>query len=459
VGCGILPYLNQLVEVLKNGLEDEHQKVRTISAMAISALAEASSPYGIEAFDSVLRPLWEGIRRQRGKVLAAFLKAIGFIVPLTDITAQNHYTREVMVIILREFQSQDEEMTKIVLKVIKQCISVEGVDASYVRTEILQDFFKNFWQRKSVLERKNYKQVVETTVALALKVGSRQIIGLIKSEIKDDSEFYRKMVIETIDKVINLLGMAELEGKLEEELLDGILFAYQEHSAEDASWVIFNCFATVINSLKLRAKLYLPQICGTIKWRINNKNPKVRQQSADLISRISVTMHGCGEKQLLRHLGMVLFEFLGEEYPDVLGSFLGAIKSILNFLGTQEMCPEIKELLPSLVPIMKNRHEKVQENCVDLVGRIADWGAELVPNREWMRVCFDLLDMLKAPKKTIRRAAVNTFGYIAKAIGPQDVIVTLLNNLKVQERQNRVCTTVAIAILAETCFPLQYYPL
>jgi splicing factor 3B subunit 1 len=61
-----------------------------------------------------------------------------------------------------------------------------------------------------------------------------------------------------------------------------------------------------------------------------------------------------------------------------------------------------------------------------------------------MRICFELLEMLKAHKKGIRRAAVNTFGYIAKAIGPQDVLATLLNNLKVQERQNRVCTTVAI---------------
>ena len=57
-----------------------------------------------------------------------------------------------------------------------------------------------------------------------------------------------------------------------------------------------------------------------------------------------------------------------------------------------------------------------------------------------------------------RRAAVNTFGYIAKAIGPHDVLATLLNNLKVQERQNRVCTTVAIAIVAETCSPFTVLP-
>merc|ERR1712048_882984 len=97
-------------------------------------------------------------------------------------------------------------------------------------------------------------------------------------------------------------------------------------------------------------------------------------------------------------------------------------------------------------------------NCIDLVGRIADRGAEFAPPREWNRICFDLLEMLKAPKKAIRRATVNTFGYIAKAIGPQDVLVTLLNNLKVQERQNRVCTTVAIAIVAETCFPFTVIP-
>ena len=56
----------------------------------------------------------------------------------------------------------------------------------------------------------------------------------------------------------------------------------------------------------------------------------------------------------------------------------------------------------------------MQENCIDLVGRIADRGAEHVPSKEWMRICFELLEMLKAHKKAIRRAAVNTFGYIAK---------------------------------------------
>jgi len=71
---------------------------------------------------------------------------------------------------------------------------------------------------------------------------------------------------------------------------------------------------------------------------------------------------------------------------------------------------------------------------------------------------FELLDLLKAHKKGIRRAAVNSFGYIAKSLGPQDVLSVLLTNLRVQERQSRVCSTVAIAIVAETCGPFTCIP-
>lgn len=49
-------------------------QVRTITALAVAALAEAAAPYGIESFDSVIRPLWTGVREHRHKVLAAFLK-------------------------------------------------------------------------------------------------------------------------------------------------------------------------------------------------------------------------------------------------------------------------------------------------------------------------------------------------------------------------------------------------
>ncbi|XP_073236837.1 splicing factor 3B subunit 1-like isoform X1 [Porites lutea] len=456
MGCAILPHLRNLVEIIEHGLVDEQQKVRTITALALAALAEAATPYGIESFDSVLKPLWKGIRQHRGKGLAAFLKAIGYLIPLMDAEYANYYTREVMLILIREFQSPDEEMKKIVLKVVKQCCATDGVEAQYIKDEILPDFFKHFWQHRMALDRRNYRQLVDTTVELANKVGASEIINRIVDDLKDENEQYRKMVMETIEKTMGNLGSSDVDSRLEEQLIDGILYAFQEQTQEDI--VMLNGFGTVVNALGKRVKPYLPQICGTILWRLNNKSAKVRQQAADLISRIAQVMMTCGEEKLMGHLGVVLYEYLGEEYPEVLGSILGALKAIVNVIGMNKMTPPIKDLLPRLTPILKNRHEKVQENCIDLVGRIADRGAEHVGAREWMRICFELLELLKAHKKAIRRATVNTFGYIAKAIGPQDVLATLLNNLKVQERQNRVCTTVAIAIVAETCSPFTVLP-
>ncbi|CAF2070881.1 unnamed protein product [Rotaria magnacalcarata] len=456
LGCAILPHLKSLVDIIEHGLTDEQQKVRTITALGIAALAEAAAPYGIESFDTVLKPLWTGIKQHRGKGLAAFLKAIGYLIPLMDAEYACYYTREVMLILIREFQSPDEEMKKIVLKVVKQCTATDGVEAKYIKDEVLPSFFKYFWNQRMALDRRNYRQLVDTTVEMANKVGSSEIINRIVDDLKDESEQYRKMVIETIEKIMTNLGSADIDSRLEEQLIDGILYAFQEQTTEDT--VMLNGFGAVVNSLGKRCKAYLPQICGTILWRLNNKAAKVRQQAADLIQKIANVMKLCAEEKLMGQLGLVLYEYLGEEYPEVLGSILGALKGIVNVIGMTNMTPPIKDLLPRLTPILKNRHEKVQENCIDLVGRIAELGAEHVPAREWMRICFELLELLKAHKKSIRRAAINTFGYIAKAIGPHDVLATLLNNLKVQERQLRVCTTVAIAIVSETCSPFTVLP-
>lgn len=61
---------------------------------------------------------------------------------------------------------------------------------------------------------------------------------------------------------------------------------------------MLNGFGTIVNQLGKRVKPYLPQICGIILWRMNNKSAKVRQQAADLISRIAVVMKTCQEVRI-----------------------------------------------------------------------------------------------------------------------------------------------------------------
>jgi splicing factor 3B subunit 1 len=72
------------------------------------------------------------------------------------------------------------------------------------------------------------------------------------------------MVMETIEKVLSALGSADVDQRLEEQLIDGLLYAFQEQQGQEDA-VMLSGFGVVVNSLGLRIKPYLPQICGIIK--------------------------------------------------------------------------------------------------------------------------------------------------------------------------------------------------
>jgi hypothetical protein len=69
--------------------------------------------------------------------------------------------------------------------------------------------------------------VVETTVEIANKVGCAEVISRVVDDLKDESEPYRKMVMETVELVVQNLGASDIDVRLEEQLIDGILYAFQ----------------------------------------------------------------------------------------------------------------------------------------------------------------------------------------------------------------------------------------
>jgi splicing factor 3B subunit 1 len=462
LGVSVLPYLKSLVDVIEKGIEDENSKVRCITGLALAALAQSCAPYGIDAFDNVLRPLWKGVHSHKGKTLAAFLKSVGYIIPLMDPSHANFYIKEVLPIVLREFGSSDEEMKKIVLKVIEQCVSGDALEKDYVLKEILPNFFKSFWNRRMALDKRNYRAVVDTIVQLSAKVGNAEILLRIVGDLKDENEMMRKMTVETMEVILVRQGVDGIDEGLEKRLFDGFFYAFQNqnsNSLEEESRILLNAFGVLVNEFGLRSKRYFADLAGIIKWRLNNKSPKVRKQAAELLSKIAAVMKRCDEEKPLIYLGEVFYEYLGEEYPDVLASILAALKAVVINVGMDRVKPPIRDLLPRLTPILRNRHEKVQENVIELIGRIADLGSDHILPNEWLRIVYDLLELLKAHKKSIRRVTINTFGYIARAIGPSDVLAILLMNLRVQDRQSRVCSIIAIAVVAEACEPFTVIPM
>ena len=74
-------------------------------------------------------------------------------------------------------------------------------------------------------------QLVDTTVEIANKVGASEIINCVVDDLKDENERYRKMVMETIEKITGNIGAADIDTHLEEQIIDGILYAFQEQTS------------------------------------------------------------------------------------------------------------------------------------------------------------------------------------------------------------------------------------
>lgn len=466
-GAAILPYLSQLVNAITPGLTDENLSVRSITALTLAQLAENVKPYGIEYFEPALEPAWLGLRKHRGKGLASFLRCISSIIALMTFDPNyeeysNYYTKEIMRIIVREFNSPDEDMRKSILRIMIALPLSRQLIPKY-NTEIIAPFLKFFWNRKTASDSKTLGRfVIDATCLLATKFDFLDMLENIVVYTKDENENLRIMSMGAISKMITsdpgeLLG---IDSQLEVQLVDGVLYAFQEQSVQPR--VYLESFGAVALALGSRLRPHINVITSTILFRLKNKLPEIREQASDLITIIAPVIKECSDGDLILKLILILYESLGEVYPDVLGSILNAL--YLCILCMEEAAiysmsnPSLNQLLPTLSPIMRNRQEKVQEACIKLVGLIATKNAETINAKEWMRICFELLDMLKSQKKKIRVAANETFGHISKTIGPQDIIVMLLNNLRVQERQLRVCTAVAIGIVAETCGPFTVLP-
>ena len=105
-----------------------------------------------------------------------------------DATYANYYTRELFVILLREFRTPDEEMKKIVLKVVARVVQTEGVSSEYIKSQVLEVFFKSFWIRRMALDKRNSALLIDTTVALASGIGGKEIVSRLVVSLKDESE-------------------------------------------------------------------------------------------------------------------------------------------------------------------------------------------------------------------------------------------------------------------------------
>ncbi|CCH60465.1 hypothetical protein TBLA_0C06730 [Henningerozyma blattae CBS 6284] len=452
----LLPNLNAIIECFYKNLQDSHIQNRILSANTLSILAKNCYPYGIESFNPVLELIWKGIRNYRGKLLSSFLRCLANIIPLMDSSYSSFYSKQLILIIKRELNTPDDDMKMTILLLLQNLIPISNITQDILLDDILPQFFEFFWIRRISLDKTLVNLVIYSTVKLATKIDPQIILENLLLPMRDDSESLRIMSIRAMNKVLRLDLNSSLNERLRTRMIDTLLIAFQDQTLNnDRS--IFNCFKTVCKCLKKDIQPFLPPIISIILNNLKHKNPQNRQNSADLCTILIPSIKICEEFQTLNKLSVILFESLNEIYPDTLGSIIIALNEmvICNTMNTE---PPVSTILPTLTSILRNSHVKVQLNTIRIISNIAQLSPDTIPHKEWLRICFQLLDLLKSVNKKIRVLANDTFGYIAKAIGPQDILPALLDNLNLQERQLRVCTAVALGIIAKVCGPYTVLP-
>jgi len=93
---------------------------------------------------------------------------------------------------------------------------------------------RQFWVRRIALDARAARELVPTTAALAARVGVAEVLERVVDELKDESEPFRRMVLHLVERVLRAHGAGAVDARLEERLVDGVIYAFQEEGAASA---------------------------------------------------------------------------------------------------------------------------------------------------------------------------------------------------------------------------------
>ncbi|XBW36967.1 hypothetical protein QEN19_002547 [Hanseniaspora menglaensis] len=458
-------FLKEFLECLKLVIADKSIENKIIASLTVNILVPKKED-GYKSFhifeNTVLEELVTQVNKNRGTVLAFQLRALASLVPLMDLELTTIYGKQVLEITKREMNTTSVPMNLTILLSIQKLLESKNfINLEEWKENLFESFFSTFWTRQvSLSGGKISASVLFTTSAIAQKTGIIYVIENLIEHLKDKLESLRVMSVKVITRVLKDCSdkVVTFSESLEERLIDALLIAFQEQKTNTNVFV--NCFIILAEKMGPRIKLYLLPIITTGLNLLSNKNQILRRNAAELCASLTHICADLNQTELISKLGAVFYENLGEPIGDVLQHVVKCLAEVFRYTKDPKMLqPPVSQLLPTLTPILKNPHHGVCKNLLDIVGQISSKCSDIIPPREWNRVCNEILEIFKSPVKDIRIQANDTFGIIAEGIGPQEIIITLVNNLKMSERQLRLCSSIAMAIVAKSCGTFTILPI
>jgi splicing factor 3B subunit 1 len=458
-GNGVLPFLREMLSLLALAMSDDSEDVVASAIRCVATLADAAAPFGGDAFGDIVAVVWDGVGRRSTHQLC--LKAIVFIVRTMErAVAATHFRRLLDVVIGQGFGSLKVGQVRLRLSVFQHVLDTDvlnPVSDARLIGRIRDIFFHSVWNQRMAQEAKLRGRMIGVCVGISRKSSAAKVVKLLFSDFKVRNSDFRELAIICFSKICED-GTNELSDHRLVRVMDNLLYALDDVSVDKKSRFIVGTIRNFVHKIGDRVSIFVQQVPGQIAEQLKDSRGFIRQHAADLLNIFVVPLISCRCQDKLLYFYGIIQEFLGEEYPNVLASVLDVFSTIFEHFPVADLKPSPEEVAMKLVPIFKNRHNRVAYSCIALVMTLTQKMPEVIQKKEWMRICFELLELLKADKAKVRIIATRAFAYIARAIGPFDVLLALLANLQVQERQIRICTTSAIAILAENCGTFNVLP-
>jgi splicing factor 3B subunit 1 len=453
-GRSVLPHIQSFLKSSIECFETDDDLLQINALLAIASLAQASYPYGFDAFAPHLNQLIQRLLVSRNK--SACLKCIGLIVNLHNSHLSESQSVNMISVCIKLLTSRDANTHRIVINFISNCICNE----SFLHQFVLDQFFDDFLRLLlNVLSQQELDHSSSRALLIFfLKIGKRyrrcslKIVRWISNALTQlGSKANIRVLLSTLPKVVEMASLTPQDVDVIHERLIEVSFTK-----------CTDCWRELLDALR--------QInCSNVSLIETGVENALRQYSSTEGKQISValaviegslgTISKMSMGSCLRRTIMSLYEQVDSDDPLLVSHVLRVLGKALMADEYKCTLPPVKDIVLRLTTVLRNRNEFVQEACSQVIGDIARALPEIISVREWMRMCFELLDILGCPRKSARRQAILAFSAISKAIGPSDIMIALLNNLKVQERQNRLNTTIAIAIVAESCGPFTVLPL
>lgn len=395
---GLLPVLPDLAGVLSDLLTDSSNRVKGDAAHALAALADAVAPHGYAALRPLVGVVREFCRHStgEGKLVTAFLRALGSLIPLMPAADAQRNTRDVMPALVHKFNTPDDEVRRVVLRVVYQCISATGYlgGGGAEATGFLDALFSGFWaQKRAAADPKTRRLLVSTTEEAAARYassggaggavgggggtqggGASEVLSRLIPFLQDEFEDTQAMAVEAAHGIMLRCGITGVPKTLSERIGDSLMAALYADQ-EGKSRTVVKAIALHVNASGTLFLQHVFRFVDKLQARLGSPHHGIRTQAADLVAAVIPTIViVCQAVPQGKAIMRALYQQLDSaEGAVAIVSYVKALKECLRALGPLQADPTPKELLSTMSHTLGNRENAVQFHTVELIEDLAPY--------------------------------------------------------------------------------------